>query len=133
MKFKTNSLCLHFSPKPLTIHVGKNLCFTEFGTKIHLNARLAASDVFHMFTQSVTVDSLYLDDPPTLYLEYLSISNKIFGPLKFHPRTLHSLSLFRTSLSRTFPYIEQISRSLEPISLFISNIYVFEFHFRIPE
>ena len=29
----------------------KNLCFTEFCTKIHLNTRLAASDVFHMFTQ----------------------------------------------------------------------------------
>ena len=29
-----------------------------------------------------------------LYLEYLSISNKMFGPLKFLPRTLHSLSLF---------------------------------------
>ena len=56
----------------------------------------------------------------TLYLEYLSISNKIFGPLKFPPRTLHSLSLFRISLSRTFPYNEQIFRSLEPFSLSLS-------------
>ena len=29
------------------------LCFTEFSTKIHWNTRLAASDVFHMFTQSI--------------------------------------------------------------------------------
>ena len=28
----------------------KNLCFTE---KIHWNTRLVASDVFHMFTQSI--------------------------------------------------------------------------------
>ena len=62
-----------------------------------------------------------------------SISNKMFGPLKFPPRTLHSLSLFRTSLSRTFPYIEQIFWSLELFSLSISNIYIFKFHFRIPE
>ena len=27
--------------------------FTEFSTKIHWNTRLVASDVFHMFTQSV--------------------------------------------------------------------------------
>ena len=67
----------------------------------------------------------------TLCLEYFS--NKMFGPLKFPPRTLHSLSLFRTSLSRTLPYIEQIFRSLEPFSLSILNIYIFEFHFRIPE
>ena len=38
---------------PLMIHTGKNLCFTEFNTKIHLNTRLAASDVFHMFTESI--------------------------------------------------------------------------------
>ena len=37
----------------LTIHTGKNLCFTEFSTKIYWNTRLAASDVFYMFTQSV--------------------------------------------------------------------------------
>ena len=60
----------------------------------------------------------------TLYLEYLSISNKMFGPLKFPPRTLHSLSLFRTSLSRTFPYIEQIFRSLEPFSLYLEHLHV---------
>ena len=35
----------------LTILVWKNLFFTEFNTKIHWNARLATSDVFHMFTQ----------------------------------------------------------------------------------
>ena len=58
----------------------------------------------------------------TFYLEYLSISNKMFSLLKFPPRTLHSLSLFRTSPSRTFPYIEQIFQSLEPFSLSISNI-----------
>ena len=32
---------------------GKNLCFTEFSTKIHWSASLAASDVFYMFTQSM--------------------------------------------------------------------------------
>ena len=68
-----------------------------------------------------------------LYLEYLSISNKMFDPLKFPPTTLHSLSLFRISLSRTFPYIEQIFRSLEPFSLSITSTYIFEFYFRIPE
>ena len=68
----------------------------------------------------------------TLCLEYRSISNKMFGPLKFPKRRLHSLSLFRTSLSRTFPYIEQIFRSLEPFSLSISNIYIFEIHFEFP-
>ena len=31
----------------------ENFCFTEFSTKIHWNTRLAASDVFHMFTQSI--------------------------------------------------------------------------------
>ena len=34
----------------LTILIWKNLCFTE---KIHSNARLVSSDVFHMFTQSI--------------------------------------------------------------------------------
>ena len=38
--------------KFLTILTG-NMCFTEFSTKIHWNTRLATSDVFHMFTQSV--------------------------------------------------------------------------------
>ena len=37
----------------LTILAWKNLCFTEFSTKIHWNTRLAAADVFHMFTQSI--------------------------------------------------------------------------------
>ena len=60
----------------------------------------------------------------TLYLEYLSVSGKMFGPLKFPPRTMLSLSLFRTSLSRTFPYIEQIFRSLEPFSLSIENLHI---------
>ena len=36
-----------------TILTGKNLCFTELSTKIHGNTRLAASDVVHMFTQSI--------------------------------------------------------------------------------
>ena len=31
----------------------EELGFTEFSTKIHRNTRLAASDVFHMFTQSI--------------------------------------------------------------------------------
>ena len=39
----------------LTILTRKNLRFTEFSTKIHWNARLAAFDVFHMFTQSIQV------------------------------------------------------------------------------
>ena len=34
----------------LTILTWKNLCFTE---KIHWNTRLAASSIFHMFTQSI--------------------------------------------------------------------------------
>ena len=34
----------------LTKLTEKNLCLTEFGTKIHLNTRLAAFDVFHMLT-----------------------------------------------------------------------------------
>ena len=37
----------------LTILTGRNLCFTEFSTNIHRNTRLAASDVFHMFPQSI--------------------------------------------------------------------------------
>ena len=39
----------------LTILTWKNLCFAEFNTKIHWNTRLAASDVFHMFTESIKV------------------------------------------------------------------------------
>ena len=61
----------------------------------------------------------------TLCLEYTS--NKMFSPLKFPPRTLHSLSLFQTSLSQTFHYIEQMLRSLEPFSISVLNIYIFEF------
>ena len=53
----------------------------------------------------------------TLCLEYLSISNKMIGRLKFSPRALHSFSLCRTSLSRTFPYIEQNVRLPKPFSL----------------
>ena len=37
----------------LTILTWKNLGFTEFSTTIHWNKRLAAFDVFHMFTQSI--------------------------------------------------------------------------------
>ena len=37
--------------KLLKILTWKTLCFTE---KIHWNTSLAASDVFHMFTQSIT-------------------------------------------------------------------------------
>ena len=69
----------------------------------------------------------------TLYLECLSISNKMFGPLKFSPRTIHNLPLFRTSLSRTVPYIEQIFWSLEPFSLSISNITYSNFIFEFPK
>ena len=36
-----------------TILTWKNLCFTEFSAKILWNTRVAASDVFHMFTQSI--------------------------------------------------------------------------------
>ena len=32
---------------------GKTYDFTEFSTEIHRNERLAASDVVHMFTQSI--------------------------------------------------------------------------------
>ena len=37
----------------LTILTWKNLCLAEFSTKIHWNTRLAASDVFHIFIQSI--------------------------------------------------------------------------------
>ena len=37
----------------LIILIGKNLCFTEISTKFHWSTRLAASDVFHVFTQSI--------------------------------------------------------------------------------
>ena len=35
----------------ISLFLGKNLCFTELSTQIHWNTRLAAFDVFHMFTQ----------------------------------------------------------------------------------
>ena len=34
----------------LPIDIRENLCFTEFSTKIYWNSRLAASDVFHVYT-----------------------------------------------------------------------------------
>ena len=71
---------------------------------------------------SNTVDSLYLDYPPSR-----------ISRLKLSPRALHSFSLCWASLSRTFSYIEQIVLSPKPFSLSISNIYVFEFHFQIPK
>ena len=37
----------------LTTLTWKNLCITELSTKIHSNTRLAASQVFHMFMQSI--------------------------------------------------------------------------------
>ena len=37
----------------LTILTWNNFRFTEFSTKIHRNTRLAAPDVFHIFTQSI--------------------------------------------------------------------------------
>ena len=37
----------------LTILTRKDLCFTEFSAKIHRITRLAASHVFHMFTQLI--------------------------------------------------------------------------------
>ena len=37
----------------LTTLTWKNLCITELSTKIHSNTRLAASQVFHMFTPSI--------------------------------------------------------------------------------
>ena len=42
----------------LTILTWKNFCFTEFSTKIHWNTRLAASDIFHMFTQLSSFNSI---------------------------------------------------------------------------
>ena len=42
--------CVHPSLRTLA---WKNLCFTEFVTKIHWNTRLAAPDVFFMFTKSI--------------------------------------------------------------------------------
>ena len=38
----------------LIMPICKNLCFTEFSTKIHWNTKLAASDG-HMFTRSIKV------------------------------------------------------------------------------
>ena len=49
---KINHLTLDLLNKCHT-YLTKNLCFTEFSTKIHWNTKLAASDVFHMFTQSI--------------------------------------------------------------------------------
>ena len=46
-------IILLFLKAPLTILTWKNLYFTEFSTIIDWNARLAASDVFHIFTQSI--------------------------------------------------------------------------------
>ena len=37
----------------LAILTWSNLCFTELSTKILWNTKLAASDIFHMFTQSI--------------------------------------------------------------------------------
>ena len=37
----------------LTILTWKNMRFSEFSTKNHSNTRLAACDVFHMFTRSI--------------------------------------------------------------------------------
>ena len=55
--FKNYDRLLNFSELSraykLTTLTWKNLCFTEFSTKIHWNTVLAASDVFHMFTQSI--------------------------------------------------------------------------------
>ena len=42
----------------LTVLTVKNFCFTEFSTKIHWNGRLAACDVFHMFTQLSSFNSV---------------------------------------------------------------------------
>ena len=36
----------------------ENLCFTEFSSNIHWNTRLAASEVFNMFTQSFFFNSI---------------------------------------------------------------------------
>ena len=44
----------------LTILTWKNLCFTEFSTKIHWNARLAASDVFRLNNQLSSFNSIIL-------------------------------------------------------------------------
>ena len=45
------SFCL--KKNALTMHTGKNLCFTEFSTKIHRNTWMAASNIFHIFSQSI--------------------------------------------------------------------------------
>ena len=47
LKLKPNDI------KALTIPTGENLCFIEFSTKNHWNTKLAASEVFHIFTQSI--------------------------------------------------------------------------------
>ena len=44
----------------LMILTGKNLCFTEFSTKIYWNTRLVASDVFHMFIQLSSFSSIII-------------------------------------------------------------------------
>ena len=72
---------------------------------IYLKSELFFKRVFigtFLFRHPLKVDN-GVSISTTLYLQYLSAWNKMFGPLKFPPRTLHSLSLFRTSLSRTFP------------------------------
>ena len=53
LKEKTTYLKQHVCQRNLTILTWKNLRFTEFSTKINRNTRLAVSDVFHKFTQSI--------------------------------------------------------------------------------
>ena len=62
----------------------------------------------------------------TLYLEYLSISNKILGHLKFPPRTLHSLSLFSYLLYlELFPISNKFSDPLNHfLSLYLEHLHV---------
>ena len=81
----------------------------------------------HTESPFLTTWSLLLENTvDSLYLEYLSISNKMFGHLKFPPKTLRSLSL-----SRTFPYIKPISGPLNHfLSLsrtFTYSSFIFEF------
>ena len=58
----------------LTILTGKN-CFVQFSTRIYLNRILAASDLFHIFTQSIKSYAFHCHILKTTY-EFLKSKRK---------------------------------------------------------
>ena len=100
--------------------INKKLTKVRSYTKISNICQFCATQL-KIFSYLTTADSLYLDYPLSRISFYLKQNIWSF---EISPRTLHSLSIFRTSISRTFPYIEQIFRSLEPFSLSIENLHI---------